>query len=829
MSLPTAPKDISSHPLPGSVTDPVNKTEKDRDVDRKLRFYGVMEAFRKGRLPSNVQVDKALKYVLDHSPVHTERLSPEGQKLVHDVQDIIETARRIVLDKNADELFQNFVWHTQEVDRESLTRRDIGETVPVSTDKAKEDSQEAVRHLRTLLHLILTNSEVRKLLSDFSTIGRDLLAKGAHKAAEQIAPPEEKLRGVDQAGPEDHFVSEGGRPVGTEETPTLDVRVPGTDARIKDQPRAQGAPVIQGSSGTEYQPQEAIAEGQGHQRVGGMKSEARRHGEEIQEQMRDDDLQPKESDSPEEAERKKRSIMGKMRDVRDNLMDRIPGEQKDKAKEHYDRGKHFLADEYFPEERRDQFIFRGKKVILECQKHDDYQESMSWLIEFIKEYANHGLTTASGGKDQGKDTFEADPKLKLATSELRTLLERFADGMSLAIIIESVNVLVDDARRDKGLRDWFHDVHAYIRKVLLEPGFILDDESNRQANQLRDSGRKYYDGTYKDHMDNLFDSIGTWFKAMGQDPLNKRFGEDWARLTKDLLFDSEGSLAFKSEVWNDVRKIILPELVDKVGYIPIPRIEYTDESLDLVVENLTLSGRNLFPNIISLEAHNFFKFSPYSAIQDESNHTFTLTFGQMQADMRDVAFYYRKKTGIPKMRDSGIADVIIGGGGLYVTVVLVGANKDKTSVFKVRSVNVKVDSLKFSIRDSKHDFLYKTLKPLATGLVKRQIQKAIADSIRTGFEYIDGQLVAVRDRMQSAKATEGESRTQVLKDLFARKKDESSIKSTESRSFKVVANKRNSILSKEGNPAGWVHRLSEKEALANHGSEWRSDAFTIVP
>lgn len=53
----------------------------------------------------------------------------------------------------------------------------------------------------------------------------------------------------------------------------------------------------------------------------------------------------------------------------------------------------------------------------------------------------------------------------------------------------------------------------------------------------------------------------------------------------------------------------------QVGYIPIPRIEYTDDALDLVVENLTLSGRNLFPNVVSLEAHNFVKFSPYSSIK----------------------------------------------------------------------------------------------------------------------------------------------------------------------------------------------------------------------
>jgi len=86
-------------------------------------------------------------------------------------------------------------------------------------------------------------------------------------------------------------------------------------------------------------------------------------------------------------------------------------------------------------------------------------------------------------------------------------------------------------------------------------------------------------------------------------------------------------------------------------------------------------------------------------------------------------------------------------------------------VFKVSSVNVKVDTLKFSIRDSNHDFLYKTLRPLATGLIKKQIQKAIKDALVTAFEYLDGQLVGVRDRMENAKKSEDSNRAEVLMDV----------------------------------------------------------------
>ena len=52
---------------------------------------------------------------------------------------------------------------------------------------------------------------------------------------------------------------------------------------------------------------------------------------------------------------------------------------------------------------------------------------------------------------------------------------------------------------------------------------------------------------------------------MGDDPLNLRFGQDWARLTKDLLFDTEGSLKYKPELWSDIKTVVLPAVVDHVG------------------------------------------------------------------------------------------------------------------------------------------------------------------------------------------------------------------------------------------------------------------------
>ena len=160
----------------------------------------------------------------------------------------------------------------------------------------------------------------------------------------------------------------------------------------------------------------------------------------------------------------------------------------------------------------------GVKVIVECQKHDNYQESVTWLLDFIKEYAKHGPTITKAGKEHAEG-FAKDVNLKRATLEIRTLLERFANGMSLDIIIGAVDGLTESARSDDALREWFSAVDTYLRRVLLEPGYVLEPVCNTQANHLRETGRQFYDEKYRDRFNNLFDSIGTWFKAFGDDPV----------------------------------------------------------------------------------------------------------------------------------------------------------------------------------------------------------------------------------------------------------------------------------------------------------------------
>jgi S-adenosylmethionine hydrolase len=79
----------------------------------------------------------------------------------------------------------------------------------------------AAAHLRVLLTLFVTNSEVRKLAKDLGFVGRDIFATTASKAADKARPSQQQLDQVDQEAPSKQWVGADGKTLGPNETPDL--------------------------------------------------------------------------------------------------------------------------------------------------------------------------------------------------------------------------------------------------------------------------------------------------------------------------------------------------------------------------------------------------------------------------------------------------------------------------------------------------------------------------------------------------------------------------------------------------------------------------------
>ena len=806
-------------------------------------------------------MDDALEYAEFNSPVDLKKLSGEGRVLVDDTRDLLETLRIIIAEKNADELIQNAIWASYAGDP-SRAKQDGA--APITKAEASKDVDQAAAHVRVLITLFVTNSEFRKILQDLGFIGRDLFATGATKAAEQVAktadkarPSQEQLDQVDQPAPSKEWVGANGARHGPNETPQVQVKGPGGREMVYDpktHPReaqmldADGNTHAAGDVYNEAQARRAEAQEAKENYKGQAKDQASSHLSDVN-AARDpnaslgtqkEQLKSAAASKGEYAQSQAQGQSGiqsqdqgadAARAKGKELYNRIPEEHRARATDAFNDARQTLS-EALPEERRQQFIYRLKKVVVECQEHRDYSEAMTWLLETLENYTGHAKHVGGkGGAAVGE--VKSDPGISQAVNGFRTLLERFANGKSVNGMISALDNIYQDAQNDPELRNYFTRVNDYVHRALLEPGFILEPESDQEANQLIDAGRSFFSDRYRGHQKHLADEIELWFTAMAADPLNQRLGDDVKRLTKDLLFDAEGNLTFKNELWNDIRVHFLPAVISRVGYIPIPRAEYSDDKIDLAVENLTLSGPNLFPNIVELESHNLFRFSPYPQVQRglaSGQHVFRLKLDQIQADIRDVHFAFRRKSGWPRIRDSGIADVVLAGHGISVDAEIETTPNNRNRVYKVNHVKVHVGTLKFSIRNSKHDLLYKFIKTVATGIIKKAIQVGIASAIKSALEEGHEQLLQVRNTADDAKHREGVTRQDAVKDLYARKKAdkeaEKAKKEPSSGEFKIVTS-REDVINPDLLPNAQASKAFKTEDLAGSGVEWRSPAFDL--
>jgi hypothetical protein len=201
----------------------------------------------------------------------------------------------------------------------------------------------------------------------------------------------------------------------------------------------------------------------------------------------------------------------------------------------------------------------------------------------------------------------------------------------------------------------------------------------------------------------------------------------------------------KSELWMNVHKANLPTFVDQMSCISVLYVEYIDENVHVDIEKFTIFGRNSFPNVVSTPVHHYIKFPPYMAFGNEHRHDFTLlvkydpTSGHsslyVHSALRFGPTRAMSPSGPAQNQDSPSSGTQYSGSASDnedppVAPYLRSAEKNHSSVFKVKEENVEMDMLKFSLRDSITYFL-------STDLVKEQIQKAIEDKLRTAFEYIE--------------------------------------------------------------------------------------------
>ncbi|CAI9636697.1 unnamed protein product [Alternaria burnsii] len=791
-----------------SVNRPVDLKQKEKDVNNKLQLYGIVEAFSNGKVPSNQQIDVALNSALAHRALNSpsKKLSSEGQHLVSDLKSVIEQAKILLLTKNEGNLLQDFIWQAEHLGSNSASLPNA----PVDKDTAKQHGNEALDGLRTLGTLIISNGQFRKLLSDATVLLRDMAGDAAQNTANKIKPSEDRLNRLDEPAEDNtwHDTSDLNR------------------ENLRNQAK-NSLPF-------------------GNKNKDEAKSDLKEHAKDINQAANPDGSRDPQHTAELGAHEGQTgqstgiNARGALETAKQKVDANTSEEDKNMARARRDQMNNYLKGK-MPEERREQTIWRLKKMVVEIQGHQDYQRAIETLLSLAEQYSGHGKNLGQQGKGSVQGFLSENKWL----TNLKTLLERFANNTSFDDLIESINQVYRDADQDPELKNWFTRINHFIRKTLQQQGFILEDRSNEEWNQIYDDGHRLLRGRYRGHTDRIADEfkfIGEQFDA---DPQNKQFAQSVNKLFLDLGQDENGQTVFKPHLLKDLSDVILPSIFENVRYVPIPRIEYSDSMVDAVVENLVIEGDNLAPNSLEFGSDNYWRWGRKS-ISSKNKNKVMLSVSGVQMDLRDVSYYVKRKQGFPSITDKGVMDIFMGGSGFSFKVEMETADKARennaqTHFFKVTKVESDIKNLQIKMKKSNHKLLFNMFKPLLLKVMRPVIQKVLEKQIKDSANQLDGILFDIKTEADRAEAeAKRNPDPQNIQNMYQRyasavqhrvmqgkqKKEQVKEKASDTQ-VNMAVTQHDSIFKNISLPGGISSKATEYKELAAKGERWESPIFSI--
>jgi len=439
----------------------------------------------------------------------------------------------------------------------------------------------------------------------------------------------------------------------------------------------------------------------------------------------------------------------------------------DKARDAHGR----IRENVLTQERRDYLVERLKSVVHEIQEHPQFESALDELVDLSKEFAHRtGSAAEAVGNAATAAVDENAEELEKARTATRSLVESFAGGRSLNGLSEALRNFGTDIANDENLAGFIEDVKEFLRRSVRETRYATTDEFTEDANELITSGRDVFSDKYRTHVSSIGQEVRALIDAAAADPTTSQFTDNLNELVSDLFLDENGRPTVKFDLIKDFARL-LPVIAEKLEYLPVPRIEGSDEDIDYTFDNMVLRCSNLLPRHLHLHTDTTITMHPPVPYSDRVisrreqgdmnvKHRISLTISTIHADARDIAFYYKKKSGVARLSDYGTADIAIPDRGVSIHITLVtgdeaarndrGDNIDK--LFRIERAEAEVHEMKIWLKGTKHDLLYKVLNPILTRTAKKQVERALSERLRGLLVRIDEQLVVVARQAASAAA-----------------------------------------------------------------------------
>jgi len=221
-------------------------------------------------------------------------------------------------------------------------------------------------------------------------------------------------------------------------------------------------------------------------------------------------------------------------------------------------------------------------------------------------------------------------------------------------------------------------------------------------------------------------------ESIKNDAASQDFISKLRKFAKDFAFDVEGrpDIYQMQHSLSEIRRLLIPLLGQELEMMKIGKFEISDESWDFVVDELTLSVKDVLPHFFELKSKNLIVMDVKKLEPEKFKTKITMEVKQLRPLFKDMKFFYRRKS-FPKISDYGTADVdLTGGEGTKIKVVwLLKGKSNQPFLISLAKVKCVIDKLDITIKEAKHEILDRLAVTFFAGQIKKSIAQAIVHNI----------------------------------------------------------------------------------------------------
>ncbi|GAA6024258.1 hypothetical protein JCM11491_006377 [Sporobolomyces phaffii] len=429
--------------------------------------------------------------------------------------------------------------------------------------------------------------------------------------------------------------------------------------------------------------------------------------------------------------------------------------------------KEYLEEE-LPTDTLDAIKERFKAIVNEIQDQPEYSEAINTLSGLARKYfelakeeiVDAAKATTANVKLDGEPNQEAENAVGL----LRQIVESFTGDLGPAL--QAASALYKHLENDERFQKIWSEFEELVDRAINDPGYVTSEKASRRFEKIYNEARSIVEANaeWKKDANNAISEAQKLLDHAANDKALLALSDACEKLGESTFDFAETGInlvgAGGGDLWKDVSQVFLPRLLGALKEVPLPRVEFTSEDLDLIVDNIRFESNSFIPDGAHFRSTlDYTTQKGYASYYSEGNVSTTLSFAGLRMAAKSISYYINKKTGWIGLEDSGLLDIYLGSehpdadNGLDVTLVLENAEEsDRESFFKLKKVDVDISGFDIRIRQSAHPIRNWFAQSAVRGFMEVKIKEVLEEQIAHGFAQLDKTLYTLQYKATGAAA-----------------------------------------------------------------------------